>query len=63
MIDAKGGSIVNIASIAGITGVPRAFAYCASKSGIITFTKSMALEWHGIISGLTPLLPTTLKSI
>ena len=45
MIDCGGGSIVNIASTAGITGVPRALAYCASKSGIILLTKSLALEW------------------
>ncbi|MFA5906531.1 MAG: SDR family NAD(P)-dependent oxidoreductase, partial [Desulfobacula sp.] len=45
MIAAKGGSIVNVASTAGITGVPRAPAYCASKSGVILLTKSLALEW------------------
>jgi 2-deoxy-D-gluconate 3-dehydrogenase len=36
---------VNIASTAGITGVPRAPAYCASKAGVILLTKSLALEW------------------
>ena len=45
MIRCGGGSIVNIASTAGITGVPRAPAYCVSKSGIILLTKSLALEW------------------
>ena len=45
MIHCGGGSIVNIASTAGITGVPRAPAYCVSKSGIILLTKSLALEW------------------
>jgi NAD(P)-dependent dehydrogenase (short-subunit alcohol dehydrogenase family) len=45
MIHDGGGSIVNIASTAGITGVSRAPAYCASKSGIILLTKSLALEW------------------
>ena len=45
MIDGDGGSIVNIASTAGITGVPRAPAYCASKAGIILLTKTLALEW------------------
>ena len=45
MIDGGGGSIVNIATTAGITGVPRAPAYCASKAGVILLTKSLALEW------------------
>ena len=45
MIEHGGGSIVNIASTAGITGVPRAPAYCVSKSGVILLTKSLALEW------------------
>jgi NAD(P)-dependent dehydrogenase (short-subunit alcohol dehydrogenase family) len=45
MIEKGGGSIVNIASTAGITGVPRAPAYSASKAGLILLTKSLALEW------------------
>jgi NAD(P)-dependent dehydrogenase (short-subunit alcohol dehydrogenase family) len=45
MIKAGGGNIVNISTTAGITGVPRAPAYCASKAGVILLTKSLALEW------------------
>jgi NAD(P)-dependent dehydrogenase (short-subunit alcohol dehydrogenase family) len=45
MVKTGGGSIVNIASTAGITGVPCAPAYCASKAGVILLTKSLALEW------------------
>ena len=45
MIKAGGGSIVNIATTAGITGVTRAPAYAASKAGVILLTKSLALEW------------------
>jgi NAD(P)-dependent dehydrogenase (short-subunit alcohol dehydrogenase family) len=45
MIKRGGGSIVNISTTAGITGVPRAPAYCASKAGVILLTKSLALEW------------------
>jgi NAD(P)-dependent dehydrogenase (short-subunit alcohol dehydrogenase family) len=45
MIASGGGSIINISSTAGITGVVRAPAYCASKAGTILLTKSLALEW------------------
>lgn len=38
------GSIVNMASVAGITATPYNAAYCASKGGVIMLTKSMALE-------------------
>ena len=37
-----GGSIVNVASIAGITGVGSSLAYAASKGGMITMTKTLA---------------------
>jgi NAD(P)-dependent dehydrogenase (short-subunit alcohol dehydrogenase family) len=42
---AGGGSIINIATTAGITGVARAPAYAASKAGVILLTKILALEW------------------
>jgi NAD(P)-dependent dehydrogenase (short-subunit alcohol dehydrogenase family) len=47
MIDSGGGSIINISSTAGVTGVTRAPAYAASKAGVILLTKSLALEWAG----------------
>ncbi len=40
-----GGSIVNIASIAGLVGSPRLPAYAAAKAGVISLTKSLALEY------------------
>lgn len=41
---AGGGSIVNIASVAGIRGIPGLGGYCATKAAIILLTKSAALE-------------------
>lgn len=44
MIEQKSGSIINIASVAGIKGPPGLGAYAASKGAIIAMTKVLALE-------------------
>ena len=41
----SGGNIVNIASNAGIQGVPYSAAYCMSKGGVIQLTRSLAVEY------------------
>ncbi len=38
------GKIVNIASIAGLSGFPNRVAYCASKGGVIGLTRALAME-------------------
>lgn len=44
MMRRKGGRIINITSIVGVTGNPGQANYCASKAGMIGFTKSLAQE-------------------
>lgn len=44
MIPRHTGSIVNIASMAGLTGVPHMASYVASKWAVIGFTESLRLE-------------------
>ncbi|WP_069650234.1 3-oxoacyl-[acyl-carrier-protein] reductase [Caloranaerobacter ferrireducens] len=44
MMKQKGGSIINVASVIGITGNQGQCNYAASKAGIIGFTKSIAKE-------------------
>jgi NAD(P)-dependent dehydrogenase (short-subunit alcohol dehydrogenase family) len=44
MISIHSGSIVNISSVAGITGHPELSAYSVSKWGIIGFTETLAIE-------------------
>ncbi|HEY0686765.1 MAG TPA: SDR family oxidoreductase [Steroidobacter sp.] len=47
MIEAGGGSIVNMSSIAGFKAVPNRFAYCATKAAIVGLTKSVAMDFIG----------------
>jgi 2-deoxy-D-gluconate 3-dehydrogenase len=42
---AGAGKVINIASILSIFGAPYAAPYCASKGGIVQYTKSIALAW------------------
>ena len=44
MMKKKFGRIISISSVVGFTGNPGQVNYCASKSGITGFTKSLALE-------------------
>jgi NAD(P)-dependent dehydrogenase (short-subunit alcohol dehydrogenase family) len=41
---AEGGRIVNLSSVLGRFGVPGYTAYCASKHGVIGFTRALSLE-------------------
>lgn len=44
MAKQRAGSIVNVASNAGLVGFANAAAYCASKGGVVQLTKAMALD-------------------
>ncbi len=46
----RGGSIVNVASQLAVSAAPQRAAYIASKGGIVSLTKTLAVEWaqHGI---------------
>jgi 3-oxoacyl-[acyl-carrier protein] reductase len=44
MLKAKGGKIINISSVVGLTGNAGQVNYAASKSGMIGFTKALAQE-------------------
>jgi NAD(P)-dependent dehydrogenase (short-subunit alcohol dehydrogenase family) len=59
MMAAESGSIVNISSIAAVTGMPRLPAYSAGKGGLSALTRQLAFDYgpyniraNGIITGL-----------
>jgi NAD(P)-dependent dehydrogenase (short-subunit alcohol dehydrogenase family) len=45
MVAAGSGSVVNVASVAGLQGVADRSAYNASKHGLIGLTRTLAVEW------------------
>jgi NAD(P)-dependent dehydrogenase (short-subunit alcohol dehydrogenase family) len=47
MLERRRGSIVNVASVAGLAGISHRSAYNASKHGLIGLTQTLAAEWGG----------------
>ena len=45
MLKARSGSIINVASIAGLLGIADRAAYNASKHGLVGLTRTLAAEW------------------
>lgn len=50
------GSVVTVASTLGVRALPDATAYCASKFGVVGFTRALAAELQGRV-GVTLLIP------
>jgi NAD(P)-dependent dehydrogenase (short-subunit alcohol dehydrogenase family) len=45
LLDRGRGSVINVASVAGVSGAPLMSPYGASKAGLISLTKTLAVEW------------------
>jgi NAD(P)-dependent dehydrogenase (short-subunit alcohol dehydrogenase family) len=56
------GAIVNIASIAGLVGVPNMAAYCASKGAIIALSRQMAIDYARSGIRVNAIAPGTIGS-
>lgn len=57
MIERGGGSIINIASVAGLRPQPNGLVYSFTKAGLIMMTRSWALEFgaHGVrVNAIAP---------
>ena len=44
MLSSGWGRVVNVASTAGLTGMPYVTAYCAAKHALVGFTRALAME-------------------
>src|SRR4051794_30996000 len=47
MLARRSGSIINVASVAGLSGIGHRSAYNASKHGLVGLTRTLAAEWGG----------------
>jgi NAD(P)-dependent dehydrogenase (short-subunit alcohol dehydrogenase family) len=57
MIERKQGRIINIASVSSDRGFFEVAAYAASKAGVVSLTKTLAVEWakHGVcVNAIAP---------
>lgn len=45
LLVASHGAIVNIGSVAGLVGVKRRFAYCATKGAVVAMTRQIAVDY------------------
>ena len=60
MIKRKRGKIVNIASQAGVIALDNHAAYSASKAGVISITRTLALEWGKFNINVNAIAPTVI---
>ena len=62
MLKNGGGSIVSTASDAGLVGTAMLSAYCASKGGVVLFTKSLAVEWGAMSIRVNCVCPGVIRT-
>jgi 2-keto-3-deoxy-L-fuconate dehydrogenase len=62
MIERGGGTIVNLASVAGTIGLRNRAAYCASKGAVIALTRALAVDHVGDGIRVNAVCPGTVDS-
>lgn len=60
-LEASAGRVVTVASTLALSGVSDATAYCASKFGVLGFTRALAAETKGRV-GVTTLIPGGMRT-
>jgi 2-deoxy-D-gluconate 3-dehydrogenase len=62
MKDHGGGTIINIASQAGLVALPGESSYCTSKAAVIHLTKCLAIEWGSLGIRVNAVAPTFIET-
>jgi NAD(P)-dependent dehydrogenase (short-subunit alcohol dehydrogenase family) len=62
LLHGTGGSIVNIASLAGLSAMPFGVSYAAAKAGVLALTRTAALEWGGAGIRVNAVAPGTVRT-
>jgi NAD(P)-dependent dehydrogenase (short-subunit alcohol dehydrogenase family) len=62
MLKRRSGSIVNVASVAGLAGISHRSAYNTSKHGLIGLTRTLAAEWGGRGVRVNAVCPAWIKT-
>lgn len=62
MISQNYGRIINIASLGSYVGLTEALAYCASKGGVVSLTKELAIEWAKYNINVNAIAPGVFKT-
>jgi NAD(P)-dependent dehydrogenase (short-subunit alcohol dehydrogenase family) len=62
MLKSGGGSVINLASIAGLNGIMYASQYCASKHAVVGLTKATAVEYAQLGIRVNAVAPGAIKT-
>ena len=62
MIAQARGSIINLASIGGLVGLPTSVAYCASKGGVVQLTRTLGVEWAPLGVRVNAIAPSSFNT-
>lgn len=62
MIQAGGGSVVNVSSVAALIGIANRAAYCATKGAVLSFTRALACDYGARGIRANAICPGTVSS-